>query len=98
MTRWTIEKLETRRLLAGPEVDLTFGQGGVARAGSFPGEPFVVNELPGGRIVVVGQARANPHIEEFVQDPLVARFNVDGTPDTTFDGDGALILPQDDGF
>jgi len=81
-----IEHLEARRLLISPEIDLTFGEGGVARAGNFWGDALLIDPLPGGKVVLV--SKGNP-----LDGPLVARFNADGSPDTTFDGDGLFYLP-----
>src|SRR5687768_43217 len=78
------ESLERRRLLASPEVDLTFGEGGLATIDE-SGELHVVRQLPDGRIVAAGGTHSDG--------ALVARFNADGSPDTTFDGDGTLQVP-----
>ena len=80
----TTEPLERRRLLASPEVDLTFGEGGLAKIDE-SGDFHVVRQLPDGRILAAG----GTHFEG----ALVARFNADGSPDTTFDGDGTLKVP-----
>src|SRR5215471_15933546 len=87
MTSQQIQSLEPRRLLSSPELDLSFGEGGIATVPDFSGHFFVVNQLPSGKIVAAGGS----------DDPVVARFNSDGSLDTTFDGDGVLALPQNDG-
>ncbi|HEX8521344.1 MAG TPA: hypothetical protein VF669_03745 [Tepidisphaeraceae bacterium] len=87
MTR-LIEELASRRLLSG-EWDLSFGEGGAAVApGDGNGNALVVHEISGGKIVAAGKG--------YPEGPLVARFNADGSPDASFDGDGSLQLPQKD--
>jgi len=89
-----IEHLEARRLLISPEIDLTFGEGGVARAGNFWGDALLIDPLPGGKVVLVSKGNPLDGIPAGgSSDPLVARFNADGSPDTTFDGDGLFYLP-----
>ncbi|MEA2707960.1 MAG: hypothetical protein QOF78_561, partial [Phycisphaerales bacterium] len=86
-----MERLEPRRLLASPELDLTFGEGGFT--GEVPGffiDFFFVKELANGKILAAGSSG------NFGNAPVVARFNADGTPDTTFDSDGLLFIPQGD--
>jgi uncharacterized delta-60 repeat protein len=83
------ETLELRRLLAAPQIDLTFGEGGVAFLPDSNGTIFVVHELQSGKIVAAG---SGPNGE----DPIVLRFNADGSLDSSFDGDGVLTLPQND--
>jgi uncharacterized delta-60 repeat protein len=80
----TTEPLERRRLLASPEADLTFGEGGLGKIDE-SGEFHVVRQLPDGRILAAGGTHSDGAI--------VARFNADGSPDTTFDGDGTLKVP-----
>jgi uncharacterized delta-60 repeat protein len=84
-----MEGLEPRRLLASPEIDLTFGEGGVARGGDQSIDTlYVITELANGKILTAGGLLSGP--------PVVMRFNADGSPDTSFDGDGTLAAEQDD--
>src|SRR6266511_2794646 len=85
-----MERLEPRRLFASPELDLTFAEGGVATLSpeGVYGEFFLVKELTNGKILLAGRSG------RFNNEPVVARLNADGTPDTTFDGDGLLFIPQ----
>jgi hypothetical protein len=78
-----MEPLEPRRLLALPELDLTFGHGGIATPTGGDGNFMVVEELPDGKVLSAGG----------FDQPTVARFNADGSPDISFDGDGVLVLP-----
>ncbi|HEX8521348.1 MAG TPA: hypothetical protein VF669_03765 [Tepidisphaeraceae bacterium] len=91
------EHLEKRFLRASPELDLTFGEGGVAPIPNSYGDGFyVLRTLSSGKIVGVGSATyGEPVLGQ--DDPLVARFNPDGTPDKTFDKDGILFLAEPDG-
>ncbi|HEX8521345.1 MAG TPA: hypothetical protein VF669_03750 [Tepidisphaeraceae bacterium] len=83
-----MERVEMRRLLASPELDLRFGEGGIARLGSGDHQAIVVRQLPDGKVLAAGMTG------DAVGVPLVVRFNGDGTLDKTFDGDGQLVLPQ----
>jgi uncharacterized delta-60 repeat protein len=85
----TVEQLEVRRLLASPDLDLAFGEGGVAEAAGvgIGARALVVREMAGGKYLAGGMGAGN-------REPVVARFNHDGTLDTSFDGDGVLDLPQ----
>ena len=74
-------------LLAAPgDLDSTFGAGGKVLtgigAGNVTGRGLVVQ--PDGKIVVAGATDLNNPGSDF----LITRYNADGTPDTTFDGDG----------
>src|SRR4051812_10085273 len=85
-----VESLERRWMLASPETDVTFGEGGVARVDDPLGdEVALVEELPDGKFLAIGNS--------FGKYGLVARFNADGTADTSFDGDGKLTTPADGG-
>jgi uncharacterized delta-60 repeat protein len=72
---------------APTDFDTGFGIGGRVFAG-FPDKAdygYVVAVQPDGRILVAGSTFLN-------YDALVARFNTDGTPDRSFDGDGVKVL------
>ena len=68
-----LESLEERRLLASPEADLTFGEGGVARVTNSWGDLNIIKELPDGKILVAGSANSFTAIAGFSDDPIVAR-------------------------
>ncbi len=51
--------------------------------------------MPDGRIVIIGQLNDEPSGFPF-GDHLIARLNPDGTPDTSFDGDGVMLIDQPD--
>jgi hypothetical protein len=76
------ERLELRLLLASLELDLTFGRGGYAPLPE-SGELHALQQLPDGKIIAAGDMSSGP---------VVARFNADGSRDTTFDGDGVLVI------
>ena len=85
------EQLEPRRLLASMEVDLTFGEGGIAGFNETPviANFYVVRQLPDGRIIGAGFQGSGP---------TVARFNANGSLDTTFgDGDGQIETSRNSG-
>lgn len=75
-----------RYLPDGP-LDPTFGSGGFVATDFFGGEdiPQGVAIQPDGRIVVAGSA-----IQGFNYDFALVRYNVDGTLDGSFDGDGRV--------
>jgi uncharacterized delta-60 repeat protein len=72
---------------APTDLDRTFGIGGSVFAG-VPDETdqaYAVAVQPDGKIVVAGATYRN-------YDAIVARFNPDGTPDRSFDGDGIRTI------
>ena len=88
------EVLEARTFLSAGDLDPTFGSGGVVFPSGF-NFPAVsganaVAFAPDGKLVVGGIARSDASSTTAV----VARFNPDGSLDTTFDGDGKVILPR----
>src|SRR5581483_6502539 len=74
------EELERRTLFASGAADLTFGRGGAAGA-DFAGAALDLLVLPGGKLLAVGSGGG---------DVALARFNADGSPDTSFGGDGKV--------
>ena len=76
------------RLNSNGTLDTTFGTGGLATARftaaspNFGDRPFGVELQADGKIVAAGYADSD--------DVAVARWNTDGTLDTTFDGDGKV--------
>ena len=80
---------------ADGELDPTFGTGGIAMAGlttatfELPSKPLV---LADGRILVCsGVDSGGPSGTDF----FIERFNVDGSPDTTFNFDGKVTIDFD---
>jgi uncharacterized delta-60 repeat protein len=79
------------------KLDPTFGKGGVVTVPRPPGDIFVLAGVAvdsQGRIVLAGLARPLP--QNSTPDPLlsqaaVMRFNVNGTPDSTF-GSGGMVI------
>ena len=80
----TSERLEPRRLLASMEVDLTFGEGGIAGFNETPviANFYVVRQLSDGRIIGAGFQGSGP---------TVARFHANGSLDTSFGGGDGQI-------
>ena len=76
------------RLNADGSLDASFGTGGKVITAA-PGSAVAVAGLlqPDGRIVVVGSTTGNPSV-------ALARYNVDGSLDTTFGGTGVFLLPM----
>jgi uncharacterized delta-60 repeat protein len=72
------------RYTANGTLDTTFGGGDGLVTTDFGGADFVgaVIRQPDGRLVLAGQSGA--------RDLAIARYNADGTLDTTFDGDGLV--------
>jgi uncharacterized delta-60 repeat protein len=87
------ERLENRMLLSGGDLDPTFGTGGVAYPGRFDyatvASATAVAFAPDGKVVVMGVARGAVNAAA-----VLARFNPDGSPDLTFDGDGKIVFPD----
>jgi uncharacterized delta-60 repeat protein len=88
-----LERLERRQFLTGSTagaIDPLFGKDGIASI-SVPGVSFT-NALdtslqPDGKILVAGSAE----FESGTQDIALARFNPDGSPDSTFGDDGVVL-------
>jgi uncharacterized delta-60 repeat protein len=68
-------------------LDTTFGTGGIVTTDLGDGDDFAENLIVDaqGRIILVGRATSST-----ISDLALVRYNPDGTPDTTFDGDGIL--------
>ncbi|MBL8184582.1 MAG: carboxypeptidase regulatory-like domain-containing protein [Blastocatellia bacterium] len=91
-----LETLITRHNEDG-SLDATFGNSGIVRP-VFPSSTsnnifHGVAIQADGRIVAVGQTVGVGTSSDFA----VARYNSDGTPDTTFDGDGLAVTPISSG-
>lgn len=91
------EALERRLLMAAGDLDPSFSGDGRMLTG-FPGytsaEGADVAVQADGKIIVVGTASnddQNPNTFDDA-DVAVARYNADGTLDTTFDGDGRAVI------
>ena len=91
-----VEALEGRLLLAAGDPDSAFNGGGLLRFG-FDGGHVIQVALAGdevgdaGDVLVGGYADAADGGDRF---DYLARFNSDGSADTSFDGDGILALPN----
>ena len=74
---------------AGGDLDPGFGAGGVVRAPS--GRANAVALVGGGKVVAAGMC-CDTSIEGGFRNPnfTLARYNADGSPDSTFDGDGRV--------
>jgi uncharacterized delta-60 repeat protein len=73
------------------DLDPSFGSGGkqVTPVGSGTDEANAVAVQPDGKVVAAGYAADGAGI----LDTAVVRYNVDGSPDTTFDTDGKQVTP-----
>jgi uncharacterized delta-60 repeat protein len=91
-----VEAVEARLLLTAGALDTSFGSNGMATVtvGSLDDSGGGVAVQPDLKIVAVGTAKnqVTPHPKTFVPTTAfsVARFNTDGTPDTTF-GPGGTV-------
>jgi uncharacterized delta-60 repeat protein len=79
-----VEALEARRLLSAGQLDPTFGNGGVVLDNTHPGANAVVVQSDG-KVVEAGLANYGGQAVL-----SLARFNANGTPDTTFGYFGGL--------
>src|SRR5687767_1961870 len=92
LRRATLETLERRVLMAAGDPDATFGQAGVA-AGNFGGTAAVFTDiavLSDGKILAAGTRSQGA--DGAASDFLVARYNADGSPDTSFGGGDGFVL------
>ena len=81
--------------LAAGELDSSFGNGGIVRTPALEiaqGDPIA---FAGGKTVIVGSVETTGGGGATAFNPLFAalRLNPDGTPDSSFDGDGLAVLP-----
>ncbi|HEV7298867.1 MAG TPA: carbohydrate-binding protein [Tepidisphaeraceae bacterium] len=87
-----IEQLEARTLLSASDLDTTFGAGGFAPTLANAQFNATVVQTDG-KIIAVGNTTTGD------RDMIVARYNVNGTLDTTFSGDGlAYVDLRDDDY
>jgi uncharacterized delta-60 repeat protein len=86
------------RLNADGTLDTSFGTDGRVTLGVSSGSDFAEKVVvqADGRIVVAGYGNNNQFGSD--ADLLVARFNADGSPDTTFSDDGSLTLSVTNSF
>ena len=92
---YPIEALECRRLLNAGDLDTSFGTGG-GSASLFGQSPpvafFAVAVQSDGKIVAAGATNVSEGIGALSQ-VLVARFNTNGSLDSSFSGDGFAGSP-----
>src|SRR5262245_43608277 len=97
--RLNLVHLEERTTPTAGVLDPTFDGDGIVNMGISPFSQSRVNKviaLPDGKVLAAGTADSfGP-----MRTPFVARFNADGTLDTTFDGDGIALVtvPNGNGF
>lgn len=91
--RWRprLERLEDRCVPSAGAIDSSFGSGGIVTTdfGYTLDAAFAVAVQTDGRIVAAGKRGGNQH------DFAIARYNPDGSLDTSFDGDGKVITGFD---
>src|SRR5262249_46757084 len=75
------------RYTDGGELDSTFGTGGAVKTDLGDGDDFAENLTldDQGRIILVGRATSST-----ILDMALVRYKPDGTPDSSFDGDGIV--------
>jgi uncharacterized delta-60 repeat protein len=84
------------RLNSNGTLDPNFGTGGIVTLGTFNANDTLLDYagsvalLPGGQIVVGGEAHTRP----FGADPAVERLNLDGSVDTTYGQSGLAVIPK----
>lgn len=85
----SLEALESRRLFAAGDLDALFGSGGVVLRDVLHGDDygFAVTVQADGKVLIAGRADIGGLAGS---DFAVARFNADGTPDSSF-GTGGLV-------
>src|SRR4030095_2699482 len=76
------EMLESRTLLSAGDLDTSFGDGGTLVVPDIraPRSAFAAVRQSSGKIVIAGSVGAN----SADRDLMIARYNPDGTPDTSF--------------
>ncbi len=86
-----LEQLEERSLLSIGGLDLTFGTNGVVTTG-FPTAATAVGTVvqTDGKIVVAGTLGSGVADGSPTQSVILARYNANGTPDTTFGTNGVV--------
>jgi uncharacterized delta-60 repeat protein len=99
------ERLELRAYLATGDLDSTFGAGGIVVPSGYTLEANVSARAAAldaeGRLIIVGGLNDPAAAAGTGQTGIViARYNLDGTLDATFDGDGVAMpaVPAGGGF
>ncbi|MGH7180109.1 MAG: delta-60 repeat domain-containing protein, partial [Tepidisphaeraceae bacterium] len=95
---WGVESLESRLLMAAGALDKSFSSDGkttIDIGGGVIMDASDVAVQSDGKTVIVGEARASATSQTFKF--VVARLNLDGTPDTTFGTSGNGIVQADVG-
>ncbi|HEX8915690.1 MAG TPA: hypothetical protein VF796_25275 [Humisphaera sp.] len=86
--RQPVEPLEGRTMMSASDLDPTFGSGGAAFTNLAGGNEYqTVVAAPGGKYVAGGSRNFDGNINM-----LLARFNANGTPDTTFGGGTGRVI------
>ncbi len=90
--RTRFESLEDRRMLAAGDLDQTFGSGGIVTT-ALPNNPDLgagtaIAQQADGKLVAVGFSRT-ANFSDF--DSVIARYNSDGTLDSSFGGTGVIL-------
>ena len=82
------------RLAADGTPDAAFGAGGIVSAdfGGTGDVAFAVIQQSDGKLVLAGTAWTAGQVDEVSSDMALARFNADGSPDTTFGNAGLVTL------
>jgi uncharacterized delta-60 repeat protein len=83
--RASIESLESRRLLSGGQLDTSFSGDGKATAKFTTDLTNTAVAIEGNKTLIVGTAGVNDDI-------AMARFNFDGSPDTSFGSAGTGVI------
>src|SRR4051812_40904292 len=79
-----LESLESRKLMTATQIDLTFGQGGYVFGPSPSNTIYDMAVQPDGKVLAAGTA----FNDKWDWDFGVARYNPDGTVDTSFGENG----------
>ncbi|GAA2146882.1 hypothetical protein GCM10009844_23530 [Nocardioides koreensis] len=87
------DQFATVRYDADGSLDHSFGAGGVVlTTDGFPGDPYAVRLAPDGKLLATGMGDRD---SQDVRPLLVSRYDVDGSLDQTFGGDGRVTtVPQ----
>ena len=87
-SRCVLEPMESRTLLSAGDLDPSFADDGVVTLDNVNGIFYDAAVLPGGKILAVGSADGSPGN----RDVYLARFNPNGTLDTTFGGGDGQVF------
>lgn len=82
------------RYLPSGALDINFGNGGRSFTHmGWKGGPTSVRAESGGKIVITGAISPDASPTPLIFQSLIARYNFDGSPDTTFAGTGVFVNP-----